>query len=379
MRPGDGRGAPGAKSRLSGCLRMKIDLFMEFASPPGASRDLTGVMEDGLCLARTADALEFDAVWLAEHHFLGDYCNAAAPDMLLAAMARETRHIGLGFGIIPLPIHDPVRVAERLATLDLLSHGRVLWGVGRGVTVTELEGFGVDPAYSRAVFRRRFEDLAQLLRAGAFARNGNRYELRPPPAPGLGTGWLASVSPESFDLAAELGLNVMTGPFKPWPFVKADLARYRRRVSRSPGSSGGGTSFTLAVYCDEDHRAARSRAEPGLVWAYRKILEIVRPLLARQVSGYEHYRKLGWLTPLLEKVLTLPTLETMGLAAVGDPDHVARRLKALQASGLDRVSLVIGGGDLKAEETVNCLHLLAERVLPALAVGRDAGAEVVPA
>lgn len=358
---------------------MKIDLFMEFATPPGANRALAGVMEDGLRLARTADALGFDAVWLAEHHFLGDYCNAAAPDMLLAAMARETGRIGLGFGIIPLPIHDPVRIAERLATLDLLAGGRVLWGVGRGVTLTELEGFGIDPTDSRAVFRQRFDALDRLLRTGTFDRAGKCYDLRPAPGPGLGTGWLASVSPESFDLAAELGLNVMTGPFKPWPFVKADLARYRRLVSRSPGAPAGGTSFTLAVYCEEDHQAARSRAEPGLVWAYRKILEISRPLLSRQVSGYEHYRKLGWLAPLLGKVLTLPVLESMGLAAVGDPDHVARRLAALKASGLDRVSLVIGGGDLKAVETVGCLHLLADRVLPALGAAPATVTEAAPA
>ena len=358
---------------------MKFDLFMEFASPPGASRNLSDIMEDGLRIARAADTLGIDAVWLAEHHFLGDYCNAAAPDMLLAAMARETRRIGLGFGIIPLPIHDPVRVAERLATLDLLSHGRVLWGVGRGVTLTELEGFGVEPASSREIFRRQFDLLNTILETGAFTREGRHYDLRPRPEPSLGTGWLAAVSPESFELAAELGLNVMTGPFKPWPLVRADLARFRRLVSRSPGTAGGATSFTLAVYCEKDHESARARAEPGLLWAYRKILEVSRPLLARQVAGYEHYRKLGWLAPALDKTLSLPLLETMGLAAIGDPDHVARRLAALRKSGLDRVSLVIGGGDLDAARSVACLELLAERVLPALRAEADAAPEIAVA
>lgn len=71
-----------------------------------------------------------------------------------------------------MPIHDPVRVAERLATLDLFSAGRVLWGVGRGVTLTELEGFGVAPADSRDIFRRRFAELRQMLRTGEFTRDG---------------------------------------------------------------------------------------------------------------------------------------------------------------------------------------------------------------
>lgn len=342
---------------------MKIDLFMEFPSRPGTCQGPEDALHDGLAVARAADAAGIDALWLAEHHFLGDYCNLAAPDLLLAAIARETTRIGLGLGIIPLPIHDPVRVAERLATLDIISNGRTLWGVGRGVTVTELEGFGVDPADSRAVFRRRYDELAGLLRSGGFTRGGKNYELRPTPARRLETGWLACVSPESFDLAAELGLNAMAGPFKPWPMVRADLARYRKQAP------GGGTSYTLAVYCEADHRAARRRAEEGLLWVYRRIFEVSRPLLSSQVKGYEHYRRLGWLLPMIERTLSIGLLERLGFAAVGDPAHVRRRLAALRNTGLDRISLVIGGGVMSRHETVSCIELLADEVLPALRSG----------
>lgn len=337
---------------------MKLDLFMEFPSAPFAVSGDT--IEDGIAVARAADAAGMDALWLAEHHFLGDYCNLAAPEMILSAIARETKRVGLGFGIVPLPIHDPVRVAERLATLDLLSDGRVLWGVGRGVTVTELEGFGVDPADTRALFREKYESLAGLLRYGAFSRGQTRYELRPAPSPRLGRGWLASVSPESFDLAAELGLNAMTGPFKPWPMIRADLTRYRKLAP------DGETSYTLAVYCEPDHETARHRAEEALLWVYRKIFQVSRPLLSRQVAGYEHYRRLGWLLPVLDRALSLGVLEKLGLAAVGDPGHVRRKLMDLRASGLDRVSLVIGGGVMGRNQTMECIDLLARDVFPAL-------------
>ena len=339
---------------------MKIDLFMEFASPPNGGGDAKRALEDGIALARAADAAGFDAVWSAEHHFLGDYSNAAAPDMVLAAIARETQRIALGFAILPLTLHDPVRVAERLATLDLLSDGRMLWGVGRGVTVTELEGFGVDPADSRALFRARFDELSDILETGTVLRAGRRLAVNPRPARHLPRGWLAAVSPESYELAAELGLDVMAGPFKPWPLVKADLATYRRL------RPGGRTSFTLAVYCEDDHAAAREKAEPGLQWAYRRLLEIARPMLERQLRGYEDYRRLGWLAPLLERMVSVAVLERLGLAAVGDPGHVTKRLLALQAAGLDRVSLVIGGGDLSRAETTRCLELIARHALPAL-------------
>ncbi|OHC81206.1 MAG: hypothetical protein A3B62_03875 [Rhodospirillales bacterium RIFCSPLOWO2_01_FULL_65_14] len=352
---------------------MDIDIFLEFASPPAAGRNVAAAYADGLALARAADAAGFGAVWAAEHHFLGDYSNAAAPDMLLAAMARETRRVGLGFAVVPLTLHDPVRVVERLATLDILSAGRAMWGVGRGVTPVELAAFGIDPAESRAVFRRCFAEFRDVLATGRVERGGRVLEVRPPPAPHLLNGWMAAVSPESFDLAAELELDVMAGPFKPWPMVKADLAHYRRLRPK------GRTSFTLACYCEVDHAAARRRAGPGIVWAFRNILDAARPFLTQRNEGYEHYRKLGMATALLEKTLTLTTLEFLGLAAVGGPEHVAERLAGIAASGVDRASLAIGGGDLSAAEATRCVELLAERVLPGLVATGPALNEAAPA
>lgn len=340
---------------------MHLDLFMELASPPGSTHPASQVFEHALAVARAADRLGFDALWLAEHHFLGDYSNSSAPDVVLAAMARETRRIRLGLGVVPLPLHDPLRVAERLATLDALSGGRVLWGIGRGVTLTELEAFGVAPAESRALMRERHDLLVEMLRTGTFTRGEIEHAIRPVPRPELARGWLAAVSPESFDLAAELGLDVMTGPFKPWPLVHADLRRYRRLAPH------GRASFALAVYCEPDHHAARRRAEKGILWAYRRIMDITRPLLARQLEGYEHYRRLGRLAPLLDRVLSLGVLERLGLAAVGDPGHVTARLSRLAGSGLDRVSLIVGGGDLDTPAVVACLELIAAEVRPAIA------------
>ena len=350
---------------------MEVDLFLELASPPGMDRTMVGVFESGLALARAADRAGFGAVWVAEHHFLGDYSNASAPDMVLAAMARETRRIGLGFAVVPLPLHDPVRVAERLATLDIVSGGRAMWGIGRGVTDIELEAFGVEPARSRDEFLRRYAELAALLRTGEVMRGGRCLKLRPPPASRLTQGWMAAVSPESYSLAAELELDVMAGPFKPWRWVERDIARYRALRPR------GRTSFTLACYCEPDHEAARVRAGPGIVWAYENLLNVARPFLTRKTAGYEHYRQLGIAATVFEKVLTLPVLEFLGLAAVGDPTHVARKLSTLAAAGVDRVQLAIGGGDLPVERLEACIELIAERVLPLVRSVEHAGAEVL--
>ena len=236
-----------------------------------------------------------------------------------------------------------------------------MWGVGRGVTPTELQAFGVDPARSRGEFQRRYAELAQLLHTGELVRGGNTLELRPAPSRHLVEGWMAAVSPESFALAAELELDVMAGPFKPWAWVEHDFKRYRRLRPE------GRTSFTLACYCEDDHRAARARAGPGIVWAFENIMNVTRPFLARKTEGYEYYRRLGFASVLLEKTLSLRALEMLGLAAVGDPAHVTRRLAMLAAAGVDRVQLAVGGGDLPRERLEACVELIAERVFPALA------------
>ena len=353
---------------------MQLDLFCELASPPGTGATPAARFDDLIEVAAAADRLGFGALWLPEHHFLGDYSCASAPDMLLAAVARETRRLRLGFAILPLPIHEPIRIPERLATLDALSGGRVEWGVGRGVTTTELEGLGVDPTASREIFLDNFADLQLLLETGGFNRGDRDYRLNPKPPTRLRQGWIAAVSPETFEIAADLGLDVMTGPFKPWPMIEADLARYRAL------RPSGRVSFTMACYCGPDHAAARARAEAGIVWAYRRIFEVASGILAKQVKGYEHYRKLGWLVPVLDRVMSLGVLETLGLASVGEPAHVAKRLVKLQAAGLDRVSLIVGGGDLSAAEQIASLELIAREVMPALAdADRSGDTEMVPA
>ena len=340
---------------------MEVDLFFELAQPPGlhgnAQHPAHRVYNDLISIAKVADRFGVGAIWLPEHHFLGDYSLSAAPELLLAAIARETSSIDLGFAVLPLPLHDPVRIVERLATLDVLSGGRVMWGVGRGVTKTELDGFFINPAETRNIFRERLDVLRQIIKTGTVERNGQKFELNPAPSKRLCDGWMAAVSPESFDLAAELKLGVLTGPFKPWPMIKADIKRYRANYP------AGLTSFTMAAYCDHDHQWARQRAGPGILWAYQRIIDVTRSIMVKQVAGYEHYRKLGWVTPILEGLMNLSVLETLGLACVGDPDHLVKRLTVLNQCGIDRVSLVIGGGDLSAAEVERSLEIIMREVM----------------
>ena len=107
---------------------MKISLFYEFALPrPWQPDDERVMLLECLDEVEAADKAGFSTVWLTEHHFLEEYCHSTAPEMFLAAASQRTKDIRLGFGIMHLPpaVNHPARVAERIATLDLISNGRV--------------------------------------------------------------------------------------------------------------------------------------------------------------------------------------------------------------------------------------------------------------
>lgn len=100
------------------------------------------IYEDFLSDAALAEELNFDAVWLAEHHFNADFCLSPAPNLLLAAVAATTKRIKIGSCVNVLPMYNPVRLIEEIAELDLLSNGRFQWGIGRGSPAMSSKAMG---------------------------------------------------------------------------------------------------------------------------------------------------------------------------------------------------------------------------------------------
>src|SRR5204863_8704349 len=131
---------------------MKFGIFYEHQLPrPWAQDDEHKLLKDALEQVELADRLGIDAVWEVEHHFLEEYSHSSAPEVFLAAASQRTARIRLGHGIVQLPpaVNHPARIAERIATLDLVSGGRVDLGTGEGSSQVELGGFGVPRADKR--------------------------------------------------------------------------------------------------------------------------------------------------------------------------------------------------------------------------------------
>src|SRR6187401_3744742 len=124
---------------------MKFGIFYELQLPRPWDGDAEhDLIQNALGQIELADQLGFDHAWEVEHHFLEEYSHSSAPEVFLAAASQRTRRIRLGHGIVLMPpgYNHPARVAERLATLDLVSNGRVDWGTGESASRAELEGFG---------------------------------------------------------------------------------------------------------------------------------------------------------------------------------------------------------------------------------------------
>jgi alkanesulfonate monooxygenase SsuD/methylene tetrahydromethanopterin reductase-like flavin-dependent oxidoreductase (luciferase family) len=249
-----------------------------------------------LCLL--AESLELDSVWLPEHHF-SSYGLMPDPLQTLAYVAARTTHAKLGTGVVVLPWHDPVLVAEQFIQLDHLSGGRVIVGIGRGLAKGEFDGLRVPQDESRARFNEYAELLLQALETGV-VEGGEltrqpRRELRPRPFRSFrGRVFSASVSPESVPLQARLGVGLMFANLKPAEVMRAELERYREAWAEERDSEPPQPFLQTVVFVDESADRALELANRYGEASYHVSVE--HYAMASDdfgtAKGYEYYREL---------------------------------------------------------------------------------------
>jgi alkanesulfonate monooxygenase SsuD/methylene tetrahydromethanopterin reductase-like flavin-dependent oxidoreductase (luciferase family) len=147
---------------------VKFGLLYEHQLPRPWTEDADyRLLKSAIEQVELADRLGFDYIWENEHHFLEEYSHSSAPEVFLAFCARNTRQIRLGHAVVlsPPAYNHPARVAERIATLDLLSDGRVEFGTGESASRVELEGFGIDPEQKKDMWAEAVEQTANMMTA----------------------------------------------------------------------------------------------------------------------------------------------------------------------------------------------------------------------
>src|SRR5215207_8882943 len=202
---------------------MRFGVFYEQQLPgPWGDGDEERLFAESLEQVVLADELGFDNAWVVEHHFLEEYSHSSAPEVFLAAAAARTRRIRLGHGIVQIPpaVNHPARVAERVATLDLISDGRVELGTGESSSAAELGGFLIDRTRKREMWEDAIEAIARMFVEQPFAgwqsdfwqmpvRNVVPKPLQRPHPP----LWVACSRRETIHLAARKGIGALSFSF----------------------------------------------------------------------------------------------------------------------------------------------------------------------
>ena len=353
---------------------MHFDLFYELSVPDQLGLTEKQVFDNTLKEIEFADGCNFSTAWLVEHHFMKQYSHSSAPELYLAALSQRTQNIRLGHAIIPLPYNHPVRTAERLATLDILSGGRLEFGFGRGFSPKEYTNFGVNMKDSRTVTQESFEIIKKSFAGEAFSYQGEHFQIDDieiipkvlqQPHPPI---WTAAVSPDSYELAAKLGIGALAGPFKPWFMVKEDIKLYQnsweKYAEQHDPHAQPRTGMTIGILCLENEKQAREIGKQAFEWFYHQLLKQTLPVLKNLYESYEYYQKVGILSPLIGKTINLSILETLGLVIVGNPEHCIKKLKKMEKAGVDHVLLSIGAGAIPTEIVQESMQIISEHVMP---------------
>jgi alkanesulfonate monooxygenase SsuD/methylene tetrahydromethanopterin reductase-like flavin-dependent oxidoreductase (luciferase family) len=320
-----------------------------------------------LDLLASAEPLGFDHIWLNEHHFDAWGGLLPSPPMLLAALSQRTKRIRLGTSISVLGMHHPLSIAEEMAMLDLMSGGRVDFGVGRGSEAYDYEAFGVD--YSQAQ-ERTLEALEVVLQAWSgepVDHSGTHFlvpsvhvwprpEQRPHPPV-----WFSCLSnPEHFEWTARKGYNLLSLGF-PTPVARfAELAAVYRDAWNDAGFARDGYQFgTLyhTVVCERG-----DRAHELAIAAFTRFLAQLRESRQRPTRFVMPTRAAGLLTDQ-----DVPSLIAEGRLIAGNPQEVADTLRYLQSEvGFTEVDMMFQLGGLSFEVAQESMQLVASEVMPLL-------------
>ena len=347
---------------------MKFGMLHLFESPEG--RTEKEIIDEQLDLMQAAEGVGFDSIWPAEHHF-SQYGYCVSPALTLAAIARVTERIRLGTGVVVLPFHDPIRVAEEYAFLDVMSGGRLEFGVGRGYQPTEFNGFRVDQQKSRGIFRESLEVIVEAWTQERVTYEGRFFKIhdqpvRPKPLqkphPPI---WIAALSPETFALIGKLGTNLLYSPtFTPeGKPIKDQLDAYREAL-RAGGHDPAEkriAALRMIYVADSMEEARRDFADP-VIWYYRTISKLVAPPVGEEaVPSYEDYTKTRDFAAKVE----FDSLVDGGAVIAGDPDYCCQQIEALEEEfGFTDLLCWTRLGGMDPAKVMRSMELMDRHVIP---------------
>ena len=345
---------------------MEFGLFLEFPAQGGATDQ--EAFQQGFALVDEAERMGVDSVWLAEYHF-SPFSVLSSPMTLATAIAARTKSIRIGFGVLLLPLSNPVRVAEEAATLDHISQGRLEFGIGRGTFPDHHDAFNSPYPESRGRFEEYLEIILKAWTTEQFSFEGEHYQCRDlcvrpkpfqSPHPPIRVG---ITSAETFPIIGRMGYPIFVNPSR--VFSLSELASYiqQYRVAwQEAGHPGeGAVGLRIPIYVAET--AEQAYNEP-----MESALSSIERLGQRVAGSASRAGTTGNWQAQSERILAMSYDDWLRDKVVyGTPEAVVERLQQLvEELGLSQIVYEINfGRRIPPELQLNCLRLLTERVLPA--------------
>lgn len=356
---------------------MRFGIFYEHQYPrPWVEGGEQKLFQDALNQVELADKLGIDHAWEVEHHFLEEYSHSSAPEVFLAAASQRTKNIRLGHGIVLLPpkYNHPARVAERIATLDLVSNGRVEFGTGESASRAELEGFEINPAERRSMWKEVLEQVANMLAMDPYPGfQGEHFSMpmrnvvpKPvqKPHPPL---WVACSNRETIHLAAQLGIGALTFAFVDPEEAKKWVADYYETFKNECVPIGHAVNPNVAMVTNfsvhPDHDEAERRGLDGF--------RFFQFALGHHYAFGQHKPGRTDIWAMYEKVKQAMGREGMAEAGfgnatygIGTPDELAAHLRRFAEANVDQTVFIQQGGKNQHEHICEALELFASDVMP---------------
>ena len=369
---------------------MKFGIFYEHQLPRPWDEDAERqLIQDALEQVELADRLGIQHVWEVEHHFLEEYSHSSAPEVFLAAASQRTKDIRLGHGIVQTaPFYNhPARTAERIATLDLVSNGRVEFGTGESSSEAELGGFRIDPAVKREQWREGLEVALRCMTETPFTGVDGKYVQMPPrnvvpkpvqkPHPPL---WVACSRRDTIHLAAQLGIGALTFAFIDPEEAQHWVNDYYATLENEGVPVGKAVNANIACVtpfmCAPTEQAAIERGleganffgyslahfyvfgehRPGVTNVWEEFVE------KRGEKGYSVDAAAVESERLGAKIAAGD--ETGLRGSIGTPAQIREFLRRFEEMGVDQMIFVSQSGKNKHEDIMESLELFGKEVLP---------------
>ena len=363
---------------------MKLDLLYEVDAPkpwdgphPSGQRAAEQrAYREAVEQIRLADQLGFNTVWAVEHHFREGRSHCPAPEVLLGALSQVTEQIRLGFGVTltPFGFTPPQRIAEKVATADILSGGRVEWGTGRS-TPMEQTAFGVDREQSRQDWEEAIRIICAMWRDEYFEYESERFQFprrmvtpKPfqdphPPC------WMAATSGGSATVAGLNGLGLLSfSIMQPLDVLAQVIADYRA-ASATPSPLTDVTTNRVAAYTLVHCASSMAEAEANGIWEsvgwwYRNLAQFTLEWEMPHLSPQEQAEQFPLLNPLMEGDIPLERFHEADMLIVGDPERCLEKMKHYADLGVDQLICYVQFGYNSHESVMKTIELLGKEVRP---------------